>query len=57
MNIPNFDFNHWHMNELRATSHTSQEPWPWNCDISKEVSKGHPKTLPKSRSVVMDPQV
>ena len=29
---------------------------PWNCESSKEVSKDHPNTLPKSFSVVMDPQ-
>ena len=23
---------------LRATSHTSQEPWPWNCESPKKVS-------------------
>ena len=22
--------------ELKATSHTSQEPWPWNCESPKE---------------------
>ena len=29
----------------RATSHTSQGAWPWNCESPKEVSKGHPKHL------------
>ena len=28
---------------LWATSVTSQEPWPWNCESPKEVSKGHPR--------------
>ena len=45
---------------FRATSHTSQEPWPWNCESPKEKC---PKatvptnTPPKSCNVVMDPQV
>ena len=50
---------YWYKNKLcilRATSHTSQETWPWNCESQKEVSKGYPKTLPKSCSVVTGPQ-
>jgi hypothetical protein len=42
---------------LRATSHMSQEPWPWNCRAQKRVSKGRPNIPPKSCSVVTDPQV
>ena len=42
---------------LSATSHMSQEPRPWNCESSKEVSKDHLKTLPESCSVVKSPQV
>jgi hypothetical protein len=26
----------WCKQPLRATSHTSQEPWPWNCESPKE---------------------
>jgi hypothetical protein len=29
--------------EVRATSHTSQEPWPWNCESPKENC---PKAIP-----------
>ena len=41
---------------VRANSHTSQEPWPRNCESQKKVSKGRPKTLPKSCDVVTGPQ-
>ena len=40
---------------LNATSHTSHEPWPWNCESPKEsvqsTSKGYPKTPPKNHVV------
>ena len=50
-------FRSWHwISWFSATPHTSQEPWPWNCESSKEVSKGYPKTLPKSCSVITCPQ-
>ena len=26
----------WFFTSLRATSHMSQEPWPWNCESPKE---------------------
>ena len=42
---------------LRATSHTSQEPWPWKCESPKKVSKGSAKIPPKSCSAVTDPRV
>jgi hypothetical protein len=42
---------------IRATPHTSQEPWPWNCESPKESVQGRPNTPPKSCSVVTDPQV
>ena len=42
---------------LRATSHTSQEPWQWNYESPKKVSKGRSNTPPNSYSVIMDPQV
>ena len=29
---------------VRATSHMSQEPWPWNCKSPKESVQGRPKT-------------
>ena len=45
------------MGLLRATSLMSQEPWPWNCESPRKVYKGHPNTLPKSCSGVMDTQV
>ena len=35
---------------IKATSHTYQEPWPWNCDCPKKLSKGRPNTPPKSCS-------
>jgi hypothetical protein len=33
---------------IRDTSHTSQEPWPWNCESPKESVQGRPKMPPKS---------
>ena len=39
---------------VRATSHTSRDLWPWNCEIPTKV---RPNTPPKSCSVVMDLQV
>ena len=44
-------------NDSCITSHTSQEPRPQNSESQKKVSKGRPKTPPKPRSVVTDPQV
>ena len=41
----------------RATSHMSQEPWPWNCESPKESVQRSSKTPPKSCSVVTDPWV
>ena len=41
--------------QVRATSYTSQEPWPWNCESPKEVPKGRPKALPKSCCVEHGP--
>ena len=46
----------WHKISL-FTSHTSHQPWPWNCESPKGVSKGLPKTLPKSCNVVTCPQL
>ena len=43
--------------KFRATSQTSQEPWPWYCENLKKMSKGHPKTPPKSCSAVTSLQV
>ena len=42
---------------LANTPHTSQEPWPWNCENPKESVFGPSPNTPKSCSVVMDPQV
>ena len=43
--------------KLRATSHTSQEPWPRNYESPKKVSKGRPTALLGSCSVVAGPKV
>ena len=32
---------------LRATSHTSQEPWPWNCESPKESVQRQFQVTPK----------
>jgi hypothetical protein len=43
---------------IRATSHTSQEPWPWNSESPKEsIETPSQHTPPKSCSVITDPQV
>ena len=39
--------------ELRATSYTSQEPWPWNCERPKE--RGDIKTPPYELWGVLNP--
>ena len=31
---------------LRASSHTSQEPWPYDRETQKKMSKGRPNTAP-----------
>jgi hypothetical protein len=39
-------YSTWTDRPLRATSHTSQEPWPWNCESPKEkCSKAVPTHL------------
>ena len=52
-------FNWWRLarHVLGPTSHKSLEPWPWNCESPKEVSKTVPKHFQKSCSVVTGPQV
>ena len=30
---------------IRATSHTSQEPWPWHCESPKQASQGRPNIM------------
>ena len=42
---------------MKATSHMSQEPWPWNCESPKESVQRPSNTPPKSCSVVTDPQL
>ena len=46
----------WFMCEV-ATSHTSQEPWPWNRESPKESVQRPSLDTPKSCSVVTDPRV
>ena len=41
---------------LRATSHTSQEPWPWNCGSPKERFKGCPNSPQLSEHTPTHPQ-
>jgi hypothetical protein len=52
-----FLMDHWSGPDLRATSHTSQEPCHEIARAQKKVCKGRPKTPPKSCSVVTDPRV
>jgi hypothetical protein len=49
----------WHtITFCRATSHASQEPWPWNCESPKEkCPKAVPRHLQNHVGVVTDPQV